>query len=639
MAILRVWDQWMALREFLGAFLLNKELNKEWIFFYNSKDGRNMEDCFLENYGKMYKAREWRSTNIRLKGIAKELLWWKEIIEISYPYLDKWENINRKFTNDIIIKWAVKNNFMDDELLSFYREVVISNFDVYYDDYGHYVWLQLKNGKEDLSIDLDELLNKEIEQWYYNKIIWDRNRGYGYTHMLRRNLNLNLQKWQKTMMFNWKQFNLIAWSRRIWKTFISALIAYRELYKIWWGYWQRERQILYACVSEDKMWQPLQYIKQMIKKDVEAWYIKISWKEITNLVTWAVLKFVTAWSKSWAKSFGADLIIIDEAAEIPNEYWTDLLPIIMQEQSTVFAISTINEWSESWWFYRELVTWELTWDQEYNTIRVTIDDNELLDEKTREKTKQKIMETDPMKYWTELYCIFPSSNNVFKMSWVIQPPDSWEVNKSILIWYDPWKINDDAWVVVVDMNSLRAIEEHKLTNMTYKNQRLYLIDLKKKYPQATIVMDRTWVWEAVWEIVADVVDVCIKYKKSWWDVTYNEQFNYYNVPKKYLVETMQLYIEYYWFKVNYDLEWLITQMKWFRWINTWNYTEYKWVWVKDDLTNALLLCWFYMNKIKWLTWKNQIIEHNNSSKFIDNFDWQFLFEEYSDNARYKKFIY
>jgi hypothetical protein len=33
-----------------------------------------MEDCFLENYGKMYKAREWRSTNIRLRGIAKELL-------------------------------------------------------------------------------------------------------------------------------------------------------------------------------------------------------------------------------------------------------------------------------------------------------------------------------------------------------------------------------------------------------------------------------------------------------------------------------------------------------------------------------------------------------------------------------------
>ena len=262
-----------------------------------------------------------------------------------------------------------------------------------------------------------------------------------------------------------------------------------------------------------------------------------------------------------------------------------------------------------------------------------------MDEKTREKTKQKIMETDPMKYWTELYCIFPSSNNVFKMSWVIQPPDSWEVNKSILIWYDPGKINDDAWVVVTDMNSLRAIEEHKLTNMTYKNQRLYLIDLKKKYPQATIVMDRTWVWEAVWEIVADVVDVCVKYKKSWWDITYNEQFNYYNVPKKYLVETMQLYIEYYWFKVNYDLEWLITQMKWFRWINTWNYTEYKWVWVKDDLTNALLLCWFYMNKIKWINWKNQIIEDTNSSKFLDNFDWQFLFEEYSDNTRYKNFIY
>ena len=635
MSIWKLTDKWLALREFLWAFIMDKSLIKKWKIFYNSNNWKDIDWTLMENYWKMYKCFQWNKIQIRLKWFAKEMIS-DQIIEYEYPSLDKWEDVTKYFTDHVVLWWAVKNNFIDDEILLLFKSIVLQNFKVYYREWGNYVWLVPKTKVLDLSIWLEELLDKEIDQWYYNKIIGDKNRRYWYTHILRRNAQMNLQTWQKTVLYNWKQFNFIAWARRSWKTFMSAMIAYRELYKLWWWYWARDRQILYVTLTDDKSWQPFQYLKLLMKKDIELWYIKVSGKEFTNTITNAKLIFVTAWWRWWARSYWADLVIIDEAAEIPDDYWTDLLPIIMQENATVYAISTINEDSQNGWFYKELVRWELTWRDDYNTIRVTIDDNELLDDKTREDAKIKIMEASQVKYWTELYCIFPSSNSVFKMSGIIQPALE-ELSKSFVIWYDPWKINDDAWLIVVDMQNLRVVEEVALKYVSYKEQWRIVAELKEKY-KATVVIDRTWVWEAVFEIVQNVVDVSIKYKKSWWEISYNEQYNYYNVPKKELVETMQLYIESYWLKINSGIEQLITQMKWFKKFNSWSYVTYCWVWVKDDLVNWLLLCWFYMKHIKWLDWKNQIVE-NNVWKIIDNFNWQYWFDEYTSDDNFKKYIY
>lgn len=639
MAWPKITDTWLALREFLGAFINDRKQNAEGKIFYNHITGRNQEDLFLESYGKLYRAKERRKVRLRLKGITKEMIW-QEIVEFEYPYLWEGENINKRFTSDTIISWAVKNNFMDDEMVALFKGLVMQNFNIIYSEKGHYVGLQVRDKALDIDISLDELLDREIEQWYYNKIIGDKSRKWWYTHMLRRNVEITLQSWQKKILYNWKQFNMIAWSRRIGKTFTSAFVAYRELYKIWGWYGARERQILYACVSEDKMWQPLQYLKLLMRKDIEHWYIKVSGKEFTNTITNAKLIFVTAWSKSWARSYWADLVIIDEAAEIPDSYWLDLLPIIMQEKASVFAISTINEDSQDGWFYRELLKWELTWDEDYNTIRVTIDDNELLDEKAKQATKDKIFEASQMKYWTELYCIFPNSKSVFKLWWVIQPPEIHvEQKRAIVIWYDPWKINDDAWIIVTDMNNLRTIEEIALKNYQYKDQWTVLKELREKYQWCVVVMDRTWVWEAVFEIVVPYIDISIKYKKSWWDISYNQTHNYYNVPKKELVETIQIYMESSWLKVDSTLEQLIIQMKWFKKFQAWAYVQYWWVWVKDDLVNGLLLCWFYMKHIKGIDKKNQVQVHNDVSKFLDKLDWQNIFDDYTDSSTFSKYIY
>ena len=631
--VVDITDKWLALREFLGAFIINRDLNRRGKIFYNW-DGKNQWDILLETYGRLYRSKDWKTLQIKLKWVSEELIG-KDILDIEFPFLDEWENMNQKFSSDILNKWAVKNNYIDDITLTLFKDIVMNNFFIMYD--WKYVWLKPKDKSVELEITLEELLDKEIKLWYVNKEIWDYKRKFWYSHILRRNDKLKLQTWQIKTLFNWKQFNLIAWSRRIWKTYLSSSIAKRELYRKGSWYWNRNRQILYVCVSDEKMWQPLQYLDLMLREDIQRWYISKSWKEYTNKITGTVLKFVTAWSKTWAKSFGADLVIIDEAAEIPNEYWMDLLPIIMQEKATVFAISTINKWSQNNWFYKELVYGENSWDEKYYTVRATIDENELIEEEDREATKTKIKEEDIIKYYTELYCIFPNTNTVFNLSWVVQPDQRFQY-ADYVIWYDPGKLNDFAWIIVVDMTNLRVVEEHKVIHISYFDQKEFIKELKTKY-KAPVIMDRTWVWEAVSEIFFWVVDAAIKYKKAWWEASYNEQYWFWNVPKKDLVEISQLYINNYGLKINSSLVDLISQMKWFAKIKSWETIKYWWVWIKDDLVNALLLAIYYMSKFEWITKKKQRQELEDDQIFEETFDWLFDDNRYASNTIYSKHIY
>lgn len=633
----RVSDKGAASRVLLGAFYRDPKYYKEGKLFYNSKRPYGMEDIFLESYGRVYKSENWRKTPIRLEGLLREMLG-TDLIEFEYPYLWEGIDITLNFGNNIITGWAIKNNFMDDQMYLFFKWLILDNFRVVYKKSENQIWLVIKDKASIAKVSTSELFQRERDQGYTNTKIWDPRRGRGYTHILRRNLKLTLQQWQIDLLYNWRQYNFIAWSRRIGKTYLSAFLAYREIYRSWSWYGDRNRQILYVCVSEEKMWQPLQYIQSMFQKDMDAWFIKKRRNEFENTITGTVLKFTTAGSRSGARSFGADLVIIDEAAEIADEYWLDLLPIITQEQATVYAISTINEWSQNGWFYKELVRGETNpWDQ-YNTIRVTIDDNELLDDRAKEETKQKILDASPMKYWTELYCVFPNSQNVFKMSWVVQPPKD-ERPSNIIIGYDPWKINDSAAVIVVDMKQFRVIAEYEFNEMSYFNQKDELAKIKEKY-QWTVIMDRTWVGEAVWEILSDVVNLSVKYKKSWSNINYDQKWNYYNVPKKDLIEFAQVLLDFRWLCINFDLEGLISQMKQFKqYTNNRGTMIYQGDGVKDDLVNAFLLCCFYISYIKVLDGANQIDEHIPWSwDILNNFNWLVFDDTYNEDI-FKKYIY
>ena len=624
-------------RRFLGSFMVDKKLIKSWEAFYSSNTGKNMDSLLLEQYGRSYWPKIRKTLDIKMKWAAGQLI--KKNYTVTYPHVDSGEDVTMFFKTTILNKWAIRNKLIDDELLVIFRGI-INAFTIIYDYKNAVVWLfPLEDSRVVWdTYDVLKVLNKEIELWYINKKIGDRKVDYWYTHILRRNLQLKLQEWQMNLLINWKQFNYVAGSRRIGKTYTSAYIAKRELYRKGWGYWARERQIIFVCVSEEKMWQPLQYLLTMCKEDIAMWFIKYTQrdKQFENTITWAKLIFRSAWSRTWAASYWADLVILDEAARISDAFWEDLLPIIIQEGATVFAISTINEDIKDNWYYRELVKAELWLDDKMFAMRVTIDDNDLLTEERKENMKSALKH-NPMKYWTQLYSIFPSGNTVFTLTWVIQPKSD-TVPNNVVIWYDPWKIKDNAAIVIVDPNELRVIEEITWYQMTYKNQKESMREIKNRYPRSTIIMDRTWVGEWVAEIFWDLVDVSVKYKGTG-ETNFNQQFAYYQVSKMNLVEMLKLYFENFWLKINSDLMNLLSELKWFQKIHTGKkVVQYAGVWVKDDSVNALMLAAFQMKHVLWIHWKNQVQVQGAMSIHDINPNWLFEYDEYNEDI-FKQFTY
>lgn len=635
-------DRSLCARRFLGAFMVDKKLIKEGKPFYNRVTGKNVESILLEEYWRVYECKNWKEIDIVLKGAAGQMIM-KEY-KLTYPHVEfsDWVDISHMFRDAILNKWAIRHKLIDDELLVILR-AILAGFIIVYSEELKVVWLYPKEKWDAVAEtnDVLQVLNKEIELGYINKKIGDRNHKFGYTHILRRNLQLTLQGWQRNLLIDWKQFNYVAGSRRIGKTYTSAYIAKRELYRKGWGYWARERQIIFVCVSEEKMWQPLQYLLTMCKEDMAMWFIKYTQrdKQFENTLTWAKLIFRSAGSRTWAASYWADLVILDEAAMIADQFWEDLLPIIIQEGATVFGISTINEDVKDNWFYRELVKAELWLDDKMHAQRVTIDDNELLEEERKTNMKEALKH-NPMKYWTQLYSIFPSGNTVFSLTWVIQPPTE-IIPNNVVIGYDPWKIRDNAWVVIIDPNELRVLEEIRWYQITYKNQKEMMKDIKKKYPNSVICMDRTWVGEWVAEIFGDIVDVSVKYKWQG-ETTFNNQFAYYQVSKMNLVEITKLYFENYWLKINSDLLNLVSELKGFQKINTGKSVIQYWgVWVKDDSVNALMLACFYMKHIAGISSKNQVPMEwvMNIKNLNQNFmNWLFEYDEYNEDI-FKQFTY
>lgn len=384
---------------------------------------------------------------------------------------------------------------------------------------------------------------------------------------------------------------------------------------------------------------------QMTEEDRQLWYVTVNKneKEFTCTLTGTKLIFITSGQRGWAASYGADLVVVDEAAMIPNDFWDDLLPIIVQERATVFAISTINETAKQNWFYKYLLNWEM-WEWDIQSMRVTIDDNELLRPEDKEAMKEALM-GNQMKYWTQLYSIFPSWSSVFRLNWVIQSMDTFGKRDIVVIGYDPAKLGDNAAFVVFDPNTFEVIEEHIMKWISYMEQKEFLIELKTHHYKCAVIMDRSWVWEWVFEIFWDLIDASVRYKASW-DVKIMP-LGYWTVSKWELVDTLRLYLENYNLKISDSLDNLIKELKSFKVLrDRWRVVQYWGVGFTDDSVNALALITFYLKHVSHITSpidfhvKTNTIELDQFGNVIDSSNPMMAsMEYYNAEQTYKNFIY
>jgi len=608
-----LWNSWVVkanttqknyyCRIFAWRLLNSFNWLKEWHLFYSKYNEHiyKSDDMLMPITGNLYLHDEWDTLKIELSWISAEVVG-SHSIEVSYPLYSNHRHlavrINDDFMRYTVKDYLIKNNIITDDYYQVLRSV-LSNFNILYYETWRCIWLEPRDIKlVKGNIDYEDLLLKEIEQWYINDVIWDKREKYKwwYTHILRSNLKMKLQKWQISLLYNWNKWVIVIWSRQVWKTYTSAFIAYREFWRSDKWYAGRDRLTLYVSATIEKMYAPKRYFESMISKDIEAWLIRaISSKWLyKNLITWAELKFISAESKGWADSFFADACILDEWPMISNDYWNNLLAILIQQNANVFAIWTIDENSIKNWFYETAILWEIWEDPDIYTLRVTIDENELATESAKNKLK-KSYKPFPMLYWCKLYATFPSTWNLFNLEWVIR---QLEVNthETAIIWYDPAKTSDNPWLVVLDPFTFNVTQEHKMKWLSYKEQHIYIKSLCKTFNKAIVIMDRRWVWEAVFEIMEDIIDVSVYYtttkkakfdQSTWW----------WSVQKKELVDTVALYLSIYWLHINMWLTNLIAELKWFKKIQVWKSILYEGVWVTDDSVNSLMLIVFYLSTI------------------------------------------
>ena len=353
--------------------------------------------------------------------------------------------------------------------------------------------------------------------------------------------------------------------------------------------------------------------------------------------------FVSAKGYEPWRGKASDFILVDEAAFVNEDVWLNILPILSNERAKFYAVSTIEWNSMRNWFYEQLVDAEMGYDDEMLWMRVTIDDLEdtLIAQVDKERMKRSLR-NNLQRYYAELYATFPNTQAVFNAEWFFNIGthlSDWEQIVGYIIWYDPAK-RSDTWAVEVwqirqpiwRWKYIELTEEYWLTG-EYTEQKEFVKRLKQGfilqwYP-TMLVMDTTWVWEAVSEIFWDIVDYKVRYTATGWRPTVDAYWAW-KVPKTTLVHWTQLLMEKNMLKWVSTLNKLMDEMRYFVWYTTQaGNTKYEASAGHDDFVNAMMLISFWWNYIEWhiytLAWGQQI-----SNVWINPITW--LYEPFAQRS-------
>lgn len=561
--------------------------------------------------------------------------------------------------------WPLAKEKIIDDLLFNILKNIVSLMWVYYNRETRYIWFWDKQRKSRIKFNgsyveytvkdysLEEVLSSEINQWFINRIVWDKDREYWYTHLLRQHAKFKLFNWSKNVLMSWKKYNILATSRSYGKTFFWAFIWARWLLDIRpWFWWRNYREIKIFVPDKENIWnQYMAYIKSMIWDlknvkldswlkafDMSAWSIKCN-------ITWNILRIISLnniekewawelWTSRW-EGLACDLAIIDEAARIPNKFWIWFHQRAAFETQEFYITSTINpETPVDHWFYELLIDWE-AWQEDIASYRLDIEWNESMQVwKTKEERMRQleVVKETLRKWWdkefySKGYCIILEESNVFSIWWnmVSSNRDKYRDEDVRILWFDLWKLTDTAALVLINLTHMEIESATAVLNATYWTQLSYAEEYKNKYKNLIVIWDRSWVWEAVSEQDTKwVVDTWVKSTWQWW-LTYNSKYNYYTCSKSTIITNFATVLNSNIIRIPNDSQELIEQLKNFIKVKSWRWEVilYKWKGkAKDDLVLASAYAILYMYSILWLKTRQDIEDYVknvwNTSTYLYN---------------------
>jgi len=662
--------------KFLSWFIYDK-----WVIMNDVKIYWDKSDYILEDEKVIspeifsdYNSTEYRNIKLEFKDFFLQEFFWKNKLTFSLPIHNAKDHEQLKVKADTLTfvnhyLWCIaKERNIDDLIYNILKKVVKKIWVIYDVETKTVKFASFPKGKKyahgmeswysiEDKISLEDVLEAEIKQWYVNQSIWDKNRQFAYSHLLRAHAKFKLFEWSKSVLLNWKKYNVIAATRWQGKSYLAAKLVARELLnpKPWYG-GRNYREIKYFVPNKEDIGnQVMDYIESMLWTLIDykipsnwkpAFEINRRWFMIKCNITWNLFKFVslfsiTRWNNSdlgtaaW-EGIAADFAIIDEAARIPDAFWTSFHQRAAFETENFFIISTINEETPvDHWFYKLLIDAEQDDNEDMNGMRVTVDQNELLRQWKEEAEYTKILKRikDTLRKWwdkefyAKWYCIVLEESNVFDITWAIVNPsrEKYKDTDVRVLWFDLWKLDDNCGVTLINIKHREVEESKKIKNMKYWDQLVLAWEYKKKFPNTIVIWDRSWVWEAVSEMdIKMVVDAWIK--STWtWDLNYNKKNWYYTCSKGKIINTLA-WLFYKWIlKIPADNIDLIEQLQNFVKMKSWRWETilYKGKWKKkDDLVLSCAYAALEIFLILWLVeikdWEQYWNEFDNSEVYAYN---------------------
>lgn len=588
-------------KKLLGSFVVDRWVLKNNHKLFYSEADLQVYDVFRvldESYFKKFKPTEFKKIEFKYeKGMIKEFFDNKPFV-LDLPICRSGKDITDNFIQHFLGPMA-KERMIDDILFSIIKTICNSVW-VYYDSKSWSIGFWPTNRKssvqtwdvrtkfEVLEINLEDVLFAEVKQGYINTKIWDKDRQYAYSHMLRAHAKFNLFNWSKRVIINWTKYNIIAASRTQGKTYFASLIAARELLKEWTWFWGRPyREIKYFVPDKSNIGeQALTYIESLLgnllDKKIDgkpAFEINRAKQIIKCNITWNIFKIVSLYNvdrgeaelgNSTGEGIACDFAIIDEAARIPDAFWTSFHQRAAFETDTFVVISTINkETPVDHWFYRLLIDGEVG-NPMITSYRLTVDENEAMRQwKTEEQfqlqleqVKAALRSWGEREFYAKGYCMILEESNIFNTGTYLTPPStaSIDVSDPRILWFDLWKLTDTCGLVIINLKTRRIELADKVLNASYWTQLQYAKEFKDKYKNLLVMGDRTWVGEAVSEQDVEwVVDAWIKSTGSW-ELSFNKQFWFYTCNKGKIINTLATVLNSNLLKISSDLQDLIDQL-------------------------------------------------------------------------------
>lgn len=515
------------------------------------------------------------------------------------------------------------------------------------------------------SFDREELLKKEIELWYINKnpLIWDKNRQYAYTHLMRLNSKYIFPAMAIKLIMNWSKYNSYITTRQQGKTSFAADRAYAELLSNnkWFGI--REWQVIRFFTKNAKEigWQFISFLKWMIWKtkdfDIWKWLKLFTINErdqiITCNLTWhkvivTSIRWITNVSDNdtW-EWLACDCAIIDEAfRDIPYKFWRSFNDRFKNEWRWCLFITTINEETTiNHWLYDIMIKWEALNHNDYNTVRSSYYSHDVTYQihfkKQWKKLKdfykkcdsdiQEVLKESWEDYVLKRYlCSIINENVKFDTSWRLIHIESNNEKDLHILSFDMWGLYDKLWITVFNVKT-KVLVKAEWLNMTHLEIIKTVEKYKSIYPNNITVWD---IWGSVWQIVYTfdkdkLIDYWL-YNTSWKWISRWKYYNSFWIPFNMLVSNWMYFLHNI-AKISLQCEELISQFskaKFKKSDKLWNTTLVK----KgkkdnDQLFSFLIIAWLLVLVFELIDKKSLDIfleDYNyNDEEQID--DW-----EYSD---------